>query len=304
MQLLPKLNVPVCRPMPNIANFAGGKNRKDMHKFSKLLLMSLPLLMLSHAMTAENRGKENCKTAIVAHRGYWNCEEAGYAKNSLAALKCAQEAGFWGSEFDVNMTSDEVLLVYHDSEIDGKRIESTLYAEFKDVRLANGEPVPTVDDYLAQVRRRPGTVMVYELKTHSTPEIENRLVDLTVEKLKEYGLDSPDKVIFISFSINICKRMAELMPGYTVQYLSDDYSPDQLAEMGITGVDYHYNVFSSHPGWYDSARARSMSVNVWTVDSEEDMVRMKDLGVDMLTTDCPDLARRLFGVTERKAGDR
>ena len=34
------------------------------------------------------------------------------------------------------------------------------------------------------------------------------------------------------------------------------------------------------------------------------MVRMKDLGVDMLTTDCPDLARRLFGVTERKAGDR
>lgn len=275
-----------------------------MHKFSKLLLMSLPLLMLSHAMTAENRGKENCKTAIVAHRGYWNCEEAGYAKNSLAALKCAQDAGFWGSEFDVKMTSDEVLLVYHDSEIDGKRIESTPYAEFKDVRLANGEPVPTVDDYLAQVRRRPGTVMVYELKTHSTPEIENRLVDLTVEKLKEYGLDSPDKVIFISFSINICKRMAELMPGYTVQYLSDDYSPDQLAEMGITGVDYHYNVFSSHPGWYDSARARSMSVNVWTVDSEEDMVRMKDLGVDMLTTDCPDLARRLFGVTERKAGDR
>ena len=25
-------------------------------------------------------------TGIVAHRGFWNCEEAGYAKNSIAAL--------------------------------------------------------------------------------------------------------------------------------------------------------------------------------------------------------------------------
>ena len=51
------------------------------------------------------------KSGIVAHRGFWNCEEAGYAKNSVAALRCAQEAGFWGSEFDVNMTSDGVLIV-------------------------------------------------------------------------------------------------------------------------------------------------------------------------------------------------
>ena len=58
------------------------------------------------------------KSAIVAHRGFWNCEEAGYAKNSVAALRCAQEAGFWGSEFDVNMTSDGVLIVYHDSDVE------------------------------------------------------------------------------------------------------------------------------------------------------------------------------------------
>ena len=45
------------------------------------------------------------ESAIVAHRGYWNCKEGGYARNSLAALESAQKAGFWGSEFDVNMTS-------------------------------------------------------------------------------------------------------------------------------------------------------------------------------------------------------
>lgn len=265
------------------------------------ILMSTAAIASFYPAVAGSAQEKDSKTAIVAHRGYWNCEGAGYSKNSLAALKCAQEAGFWGSEFDVNMTSDEVLLVYHDSKIDGKVIDQTPYSEFKDVRLKNGEPIPTIDDYLTQVKRFPGTVMVYELKSHSTPEIENRLVDITIAKLEEYGLDSPDKVVFISFSINICKRLASLMPEFTVQYLDDDYSPDDLAKLGINGVDYHYKVFSKNPDWYKSARSHSMAVNTWTVDDEKDMRDMFDLGVDMLTTDNPDVARSILGDAERKS---
>ena len=63
--------------------------------------------------------KEHERTGIVAHRGFWNCEEAGYAKNSIASLRCAQEAGFWGSEFDVKMTADSVLLVLASEHYDG-----------------------------------------------------------------------------------------------------------------------------------------------------------------------------------------
>lgn len=286
---------------------------RDMECLQKLLTGALAMMLYAPVLVAgdvcdgvQDR-QADCKngkgTAIVAHRGYWNCEKAGYARNSLAALKCAQEAGFWGSEFDVNMTSDEVLLVYHDSSIDGKPIEKTPYSEFRDVRLENGEPVPTVDDFFAQVKKCPGTVMVYELKSHSTTELENRLVDLTIDKLEEYGLASPDKVIFISFSINICKRLAMLMPGYTVQYLADDLSPEDLAGFGISGVDYHFSVFSRHPDWYKSARMHSMSVNAWTVDKEKDMNDMFSVGVDMLTTDKPDVARSLLGEKEVKPGN-
>lgn len=271
-----------------------------MNLFSKFLTWPV-LALMSVSATAVSCRQAEQSVAVVAHRGYWNCEEAGYAKNSLAALRCAQEAGFWGSEFDVNMTSDEVLLVYHDSKIDGKTIDRTPYAEFRDIRLANGEPIPTVDQYLEQVRKHPGTVMVYELKTHSTPEIENRLVDLTIEKLKEYGLDSPDKVVFISFSLNICKRIARLMPEYTVQYLDSDLTPDEVAGYGINGVDYHFSSFYEHPDWYEAARSHSMSVNTWTVDNAEDMEKIFALGTDMLTTDEPALARALLGGKEKKA---
>ena len=239
-------------------------------------------------------GWNDGRIRIVAHRGYWNCEEAGYARNSVAALKCAQKAGFWGSEFDVNMTSDGYLLVYHDSTIGGKPIDRTPYSEFKDVRLENGEKIPLVDDYLKQALKHPGTVLVYELKTHSSPDIESRLVGRTADKLREYGLYDPDKVIFISFSKFICDKIAAEMPGFVCQYLGDDRCPESLYEDGINGVDYHFSVFYSHTQWLEQARNLGMSVNCWTVNEVKDMQNMAGLGVDCITTDRPmDLRQEL-----------
>ena len=266
-----------------------------MNRFLKFMAGAASVLVMASSC---GNCQDGSKIGIVAHRGYWNCEEAGFAKNSIAALKCAQEKGFWGSEFDVNMTSDEVLLVYHDSKIDGKVIDQTPSSEFKDVRLANGEPIPTIEQYLEQGKKSEKTMLVYELKPHSTPEIENRLVDLTLEKLKEKGLDSPERVMFISFSINICKRLAQKAPQYTVQYLGKDFSPEALSGFKINGVDFNYKVFYEHPEWFTSARDHSMSVNVWTVNKQEDMEKMIALGVDMITTDHPETLRNFLSDKE------
>ena len=241
--------------------------------------------------SADARKKE---CGIVAHRGYWNCKEAGYAKNSIASLRCAQEAGFWGSEFDVNMTSDGVLIIYHDSEVEGKKIEQHPYAEFKDFQIKNGENIPTLDEYLEQAKKYPETSLVYELKPHSTNVVEDRFVDLTIAKLKEHELLSPDKVMFISFSLHICERLAKELPEFTVQFLGSSKSPDELAEMGINGVDYHYSVFCIHKKWYKQARRNDMSINSWTVNNRTAIRRMLRLGVDYITTDNPQLVGKFI----------
>ena len=57
------------------------------------------------------------QAGIVAHRGFWNCEDAGYAKNSIAALRCAQEAGFWGSE-----TESILLTIFVHPDYQGKGV--------------------------------------------------------------------------------------------------------------------------------------------------------------------------------------
>ena len=239
------------------------------------------------------------KIAVTAHRGYWKSEEAAGAQNSIASLKAAQDEGLWGSEFDVHLTNDNVLVVNHDPTIGGMNIHTTSYSKLADCRLKNGEKISTLDEYLTQGEKSDKTVLVMELKKQDDKAHEDYMTDQAVAALKKHNLYSPDRVIFISFSLNICKRLAGLCPGFTVQYLEEDMSPDELYPLGINGVDYEYTVFEKHPDWFKQARAHGMSVNCWTVNKEEDIQKMIDLGVDCITTNEPLLARKLLGKKEK-----
>lgn len=240
------------------------------------------------------------KVAVTAHRGYWNCEEAGYAENSIKSLELAQREGLWGSEFDVHMTNDLVLVVHHDRDIQGKSIHTHNYADFKDYRLKNGEKLPTLDEYLTQGEKSDKTVLVFELKQQYDKAHEDYMVDRSIEALKKHGLFDPKRVIFISFSRNICERIAALCPGFTNQYLEKDLTPAEVLAKGINGIDYHYSAFQKNPDWVKQAHDRKMSVNVWTVDKEENIKEMIDLNVDCITTNQPLLVRKLLGGKEKK----
>ena len=242
--------------------------------------------------------------AIVAHRGYWNCDAAGSAKNSIASLKQAQELGVWGSEFDVNMTLDGELLVFHDGSVEGKKIEKHPASDFAYYRLKNDEPIPTLGQYLEQALKHPQTMLVFELKKHSCDSVETKAVDASIAELKKYGLFDPENVMFISFSKHICKEFAAKAPGFTVQYLEKDADPDELVGYGINGIDTKYKVLLRDSLLFDAARRNNMSVNTWTVNDTSYIREAIELGVDQITTDEPELVRQLLkemGVKEKVA---
>lgn len=247
-------------------------------------------------------GKNEQKTGIVAHRGFWNCESAGYTQNSIASLKCAQDAGVWGSEFDVFLTSDDHLVVVHDAITQGYEIEATPYDTIRTkIVLPNGERIPNIDEYLEQGKKCSSTVLVYEIKSHGlSDERQDLIADLSVAKVKEHGLDDPDKVIFIAFSYRICKRVAELMPGFTVQYLSSDKYPADILADGINGIDYFGPSLVENPTWVQEAKGLGMSTNVWTINNPEEMKAFYDMGVDFITTDFPLEARRVLEENDLK----
>lgn len=280
---------------------------------SKVLFIISCLAAITSCATQKSvsaPAKDQNKVAIVCHRGFWKSTEGGMSENSIASLKAAQSHGFWGSECDVHLTADGIVIVNHNADIEGKNIRDHAFADFKSCLLPNGERRPSFDEYLTQTEKCATTMLIIELKRQkanasmTSLQREDALVDKVLELIKNHGLFSPERVAFISFSYHMCKRIAELAPGFTNQFLLDDFenpvTPAQCHADGINGIDYHRKFFRIHPEWIKEAKDLGMSTNVWTVNKPEDMTYMTELGLDAITTNEPLMLRDLLGKKELK----
>ena len=254
---------------------------------------ALALLLLA-AFSAEADGR----VAVIAHRGWHRAPGVG-AENSIAALAAAQDAGFWGSEFDVHMTLDERLVVRHDDKIRGTNIWQQTYADIADFALSNGERLPTLDEYLSQGSRSKSTMLVLEVKKEGSDAAACRLADLAVEAVRRHGLLSPDRIMFISFSNAACRHLAEMLPGFQVQCITTR-NPNKVNADGVPGIDFAYSdyLIVSRSNWVSRAHELGMSVGAWTVDTTDAIDSMVSCGVDAITSNYPDRVRDRLGPLE------
>lgn len=233
------------------------------------------------------------QTQIIAHRGYWKTD--GSAQNSITALMKADSIGVYGSEVDIWLSADGIPVVNHDADIavDGKKliIEQTPYSTLKQARLANGEPMPTVEEYLNAFEKCRNIQLIVEFKMHKSAENENILAKKVIDMVRERGLE--ERVEYISFGVNFMNQVRRLAPQAKAYYLNGDMPPSVLSAMGLAGFDYNINVLYKNPQWVKQAHDLGMKVNVWTVNKVEDIQKMKELQVDFITTDEPLLVRKI-----------
>lgn len=95
----------------------------------------------------------HAQTQIIAHRGFWKTE--GSAQNSLTALVKADSIKAYGSELDIWLSSDGVPVVNHDAHVtlNGEKliVQDTPASVLTQVKLSNGEYLPTLESYLDTV---------------------------------------------------------------------------------------------------------------------------------------------------------
>ena len=179
--------------------------------------------------------RPDIETQVIAHRGYW--DKAGSAQNSIASLKAAQDLGVYGSEFDVNMTADDRLVVVHGpSHGNIADVRTASFDEVRAVKLSNGEPTPTFEEYLEQGAKNDKVKLICEIKDHATSTRETQVVEAVLAAVEKAGMQ--DRIEYIAFSRHVCAELVRLCPGVKVAYLNGDLSPAELKEMGITGLDY------------------------------------------------------------------
>ncbi|GLR15392.1 family 16 glycosylhydrolase [Portibacter lacus] len=251
-----------------------------------LILLALVLIKYC-SFSPSSQEFEFANNEVVAHRGAW--KDKGLPQNSIASLKHAIELRCTGSEFDVRMTADDVLIVTHDHDYNELVVEESTYEELAKHKLPNGEMLPTLEDYLkAGMSNNPATGLVCEIKPSGIKGRNSYITDKVLELVEEV---KAEKYIssYISFSYEVVQRIEEINPSAKTMYLDGSKSPESLSNDGINGLDYHYSKFKQKPEWITNARLKNLDLNAWTVNKIEDIDWLLANDFDYITTDEPEL---------------
>ena len=158
---------------------------------------------------------------FYAHRGLYD-NRCGVPENSLPAFRAAVEHGY-GTELDVQLTSDGQVVVFHDDGLDrmcgiqGSVADYTLEELRKMRLLGTAETIPLFTEVLSVLKNGPGPVIV-ELKSGA----RNREL---CEKTRELLSDYPGVFCIESFNPMIvrwfCKNAPEIFRGQLSQSAGD-----------------------------------------------------------------------------------
>ncbi|MBY0245379.1 MAG: glycerophosphodiester phosphodiesterase [Sphingobacteriaceae bacterium] len=226
------------------------------------------------------------KNQVIAHRGAW--KKNNLPQNSIASLKEAIRLGCFGAEFDVHLTADSVLVVNHDHDLQGMKIETSTFDSLLTKTLSNGEKIPTLFQYLNEGKRQNKTKLILEIKPSMVSKERSLLLARKcVEMVQEHKIQ--DWVEYISFDYDILKEVLKLDKKAKVSYLKGDVAAEQIKADKFYGVDYHLSVFQKDNSWFTKAKSLGIILNSWTVNKEEDMKWLLDNKVEYITTNEPEL---------------
>ncbi len=208
----------------------------------------------------------------------------------MAAFENAVALGYRYLETDVRATSDGVGVLFHDATLHRVtehrgRLENLDWAALQRVRVRGREPVPRLDDLLAAW---PSARLNIDVKCRAA-------IGPVVDAIRRTG--SLDRVCVGSFSARRLDAVREALgPALCTSLAPRDalavrrgrapaagactQVPPRLG--AVTLVDERY---------LGHAHDLSLPVHVWTVNREDEMRRLLDLGVDGVMTDRADLLR-------------
>ena len=150
----------------------------------------------------------------IAHRGMF--DNIKIPENSIAAFKKALKYNY-SIELDVQLTKDNVLVVFHDKNLKrmtgiDKLIEDSNYDEIKKLKLLNTkEYIPTLDEVLNLIDNK----VLLDIEVKGTKKIKE-ITNILKDKLKEYNnyvLKSFDPRIVRNLKENINSEVGYLIDG-------------------------------------------------------------------------------------------
>jgi glycerophosphoryl diester phosphodiesterase len=233
----------------------------------------------------------------MAHRG----GAIEHVENTMPAFEASVALGYRYLETDVRVTSDGVLVAFHDPTLDRVtdrtgRVENLPWREVQTALIGGREPVVRLDDLLGAW---PDVRFNLDIKAAGV------LAPL-VRTVRRLGVE--DRICLASFSdarVAAARRAfgpevcTSLGPRGVAALRLSSYSPRAA---GLVSIQAGCAQVPLHLGgrplvderFIAAAHARGLQVHVWTVDTEREAAELLDLGVDGLMTDRPGMLREVL----------
>ena len=224
---------------------------------------------------------------IIGHRG-----AAGHEpENTLVSFKKALELDVDMIELDVYVLKTGETVVMHDNKVDrttnGKGyVMDYSFADLRKLDAGNGQKVPLLSEVLDLIDKK--VPVNIELKGRGTA----KSVAVLIEAYKKEKGWTDDLFIVSSFNHVELAEFARLMPSVKTGALAEGVL------LGYSEFAQKLGSFSANvsaefvtPELIEDAHKRQLEVFVYTVNDESEITRMRNLGVDGVFTNYPDIAR-------------
>jgi glycerophosphoryl diester phosphodiesterase len=259
------------------------------------------------------------RVSWAAHRG----GAALWPENSLLAFRNAIAGGTDLLELDVRLAGDGEVVVIHDATVDrttdGRgRVDETPAAALARLRLRHpdgslsDEGVPTLEQVLALAAptatgllleiKDPGPSAAYERDNDRVRPVGGPPYEGLPAKViaAVTGAGMAGRTAVMAFNPEVLARVRALDPTQrTTLLVSQGHvamaqavaveTVEWARAMGVTDLGLDWRVADA--AVVRAAHAAGLTIGVWTVNDEPTIRRMLDCGVDIITTDRPDLAR-------------
>lgn len=231
--------------------------------------------------------------SISAHRG--GSLEA--PENTIESFKYAIEVGSAYIETDVQLSADGIPFIFHDDDLNrllGKDlIFNNLHSEeINQLRLFEVYQIPTLKEVL---KKFPDTFFQIDVKTD---EVALPAMEIINE------LDAFNRICIASFSSKRLKLVKENYPKTCLSMGPNEILKLLLASFGLYKKRvqgdclqipiYHYGIKLVTKRFIKFVQSLGLKIHVWTINDENTMQKLIDLGVDGIITDRPKLLKEVL----------
>ena len=220
----------------------------------------------------------------IAHRG----AKAYEPENTLQAFQKALGLNSDGIELDVHLSSDGYLIVIHDETIDrttnGKGLVNDFtLAELKSFLIDGKYQIPTLNEVFDLVNKK--CFINIELKGLETaPKVVELIEKYISEKDWKY-----EHFIISSFDWNMLEETSKLNPNISIGVLTEENIDTALAfaeKIKAKAIHPDFQLLNAEN--VQQMQEKGFLVLPWTVNSEEDIQKVKTYQVNGIISDNPD----------------